>query len=198
MQQMRKTWLSAGAIPVVAIVLVLRLALIGSRDGIAGVVGALVFLVVVLGVFFGGYFAYIKTLSVTVEGGAVVRRALGRTRRIPAGVLQRVIMASYTQRTRYTTREYSLVAFVDGSGRSLLTLGQHIWAESDAHALISQLGLASQVISLGHQEKKQLREKVPGALPWTVAHPVSTVFIALGVVVAVIILVVVIAVLAGS
>lgn len=200
MQQVKATW-RAGGIAVGAIAAVLiaaRLFYAFEHGGLAGLLLVVALVVVVAGTVLGGYFLYLKTLSVTVDAGGVTRRVFGRARRIPREALQRVILASYPQRSRYSEREVYLVALVDATGRAQLTLNLQIWSEADARALVSQLGLMGTVTQLGHREPGQLKKEVPGALPWVVEHRAATTLIVVAITLVVAIVIAVGFVLAGS
>lgn len=184
---------------VAVLVLAWRLFVAFEQGGVDALLVIFGVVVVVLGVVLGATFIYLRTLSLTVDSGGVTRRAFGLARRIPREQLQRVVVVSYTLRTRYTEREVPLVALLDARGRARLTLNLRMWAEADARALVSRLGLMERVTSLGHRERGQLAREVPGALPWTVTHRVATFFIVFGGLVALIIaIVVVVAALGGG
>lgn len=145
--------------------------------GVAGLLLALT--VLTIGVPVGVWFLYLRTLSVTVDAGGVTRRALGTTRRIQPGVLQRVVLVSYRPRS-LSVREVPILALLDATGRSRLRLNLSIWAQADARSLVSHLGLMGRVTSLGHRAPRQLRREVPGALPWAMEHRVAANSILLG------------------
>lgn len=174
----RGLWASA---LVVGLVLGVRLLYGFERGGFVGLLTTAVLFVGLFALTLGTWLLYLRTLSLTVDEEGVVRRVFGLSRRIPRAVLQRVVLCSYTQQSRFTSREVPLVALLDAAGRSRLTLNLSVWAESDAQALVGRLGLMGQVSQIGHRGMRQLRREIPGALPWTVAHRALTFLIVLGV-----------------
>ena len=200
LQHLKTTWRAGGiAIGVVALLVIgARVLSAFQRGGLGALLITVALVVVLVGAILGTYLVYLRTLSITVDAGGATRRAFGRARRIPRGVLQRVVLVSYTMRSRYTAREVPLVALLDASGHSRLTLNLQNWSEADARAMVSQLGLMDRVTSLGHREPRQLKQEVPGALPWMVAHRAATMLLVLGITLVMVVLVVVGFVLAGS
>lgn len=193
MRQAKTVWL-AGGVGVVAFALVF----IATRGGPGELLLMMAVVAGIVGVVLGAYFLYLQSLSLTVDAGGVTRRALGRVRRIPRDRFQRVVLASYLQRSRYASQEVHLVALVDAAGRSLLTLNLLTWAGSDAQAIVSQLGLTGRETSLGLRPARQLKKEVPGALPWVVAHRVATLLIVIGITLVVVAAIATGAVLTGS
>lgn len=174
------------------------LVFIATRGGPAELLLIMALVAAIVGVAIGAYFIYLQSLSLTVDAGGVTRRALGRVRRIPRDRVQRVVLASYLQRSRYASQEVPLVALVDAAGRSQLTLNLLTWAGTDAQAIVSQLGLTGRETSLGLRRIHQLKKEIPGALPWVVAHRVATTLIVMGITLVVVAAVATGAVLAGS
>ena len=188
MRQAKTVWLGGG-IGVVALALVyLATRAYSAYESGGPVQGAVVMTVVAgsAGLAIGVYYSYLRSLSLTVDAGGVTRRAFGKARRIPRDQLQRVILASYMQRSRYASQEVPLVVFLDATGRPQLTLSLLTWASADTQAITSQLGLMGQVTSLGLRSRRWLRKEVPGALPWVAAHPVATTLIVMAITVVVV------------
>lgn len=164
---------------VVALLLaVLRLVMLSLRGGAEPLLVILAIIVVVLVVILGVVYAYQHTLSITVDPGGVTRRAWGRAGRIPRSDLRRVVLVSYTVRSRYAESEVPLAALLDASGYARLTLSLGTWAEADVQAMVSMLGLTDRVTSLGSRERRWLAREIPGVLPWTVRHRTATIAIA--------------------
>lgn len=184
----------AGTSVLAAVLLGVRLLYAFSHGGWAGVLVTAALFIALFVLILGIWLLYLRTLSLTVDEGGVVRRVFGLGRRIPRGLLQQAVLCSYTQQSRFTWREVPLVSLLDATGRSRLTLNLSVWAESDAQALVSRLGLMGRVSQAGHRDIRRLRREIPGALPWPVEHRALTFLITMGITLAVVVAVVVVVV----
>lgn len=160
------------------VLVIAMLFILASTEGISNPARVMAGLVAAVDLgYLGAALLYLRTLSMTVDAGAVTRRVFGTARRIPRTELQRAVRTTYTQPL---ARAVPILLFLDPRGRTRLRLNPRVWAAADLQALVSELGL-KEVTPAGGWRPKDLQREFPGAMPWTAVHPAATALLTHGI-----------------
>lgn len=121
--------------------------------------------------------AWYSTAELTVDGGNLVYRALGRQKKWPLTAIKRLVRGKIlVQMLKAPSYANEQLMFIDSSGRCLLRLGP-VWSHTRiAHAI----GIPIEATPMELVTAGDAARTYPGSYWWLVAHPLGRYFLGMG------------------